>query len=556
MNPLKSILTRRLGGAGLLTGWLVVPSTAGFAAASVSAVRLNTVGFLPDLPKQASVALPATNFAVIRTDTGQVVFQGKVSAPFTNADTREVLFVADYSAFTQEGTYQLDVPGGGRSPAFRIGRDAYHEAFRTVTRAMYLWRCGTAVSGRHNGQTYAHAACHTNDAWLDYVGGGHVHSNSPGGWHDAGDYNKYVVNAGITVGCLFRAWEDFGPQIRKLKLDLPGAGGTLPEFLAELKWELDWLLTMQSPDGSVYHKVSTRDFGGFVRPEAESTERYFTPWSSAATADFVAMMALAARHFRPYDATFSQRCLAAAEKSDRFLAEHPENHRADLTGFKTGAYQSPDDDDRLWAAVELWEATGNTDHLTDFEKRAANYRPKVEFNFDWGSVRNLAMIAYISSSRPGRDAALVESIRSSLQKTADEMVRVSQAHGYARPLGTAYHWGGNGTVARQALVLQAANRIAPNVDYRRVTQDAASYLFGRNPFGRSFVTGLGHQPPLHPHDRTSGSDDIEAPWPGYLVGGPNPKSTDWHDEQADYRTNEIAINWNGALIYALAALLE
>jgi endoglucanase len=165
-------------------------------------------------------------------------------------------------------------------------------------------------------------------------------------------------------------------------------------------------------------------------------------------------------------------------------------------------------------------------------------------------------LTYLSSSREGRDAALVASLRASLLATADEIVKTRAAHGYARPLGERYSWGGNGTVARQTLVLHAADRLDPKPEYRETALDALGYLFGRNPFGRSFVTGVGHQPPLHPHDRRSGADGIAEPWPGYLVGGPNPKATNWHDVEADYRTNEIAINWNGALIYALAMFLE
>ena len=135
------------------------------------------------------------------------------------------------------------------------------------------------------------------------------------------------------------------------------------------------------------------------------------------------------------------------------------------------------------------------------------------------------------------------------------IVEAGSKHGYARPLGTTYYWGGNGTVARLAVILHAADRVSPNPDYRRTILNAVSYLFGRNPFGRSFVTGLGDQPPMHPHDRRS-ADNNDFPWPGYLVGGPNSKATDWRDERGDYRSNEIAINWNGALIYALAVLLE
>lgn len=532
-----------------VTAW----SGAGIGA---PAIRLNSIGFLPAQPKQATLADRATRFTLVRSADGAEVFSGTVTGPVTNADTGERLFRADFSAFTNAGEFQLDVPGQGRSEPFHVGDDVYRAPFRTVTRAMYLWRCGRAVTGEYDGKTFAHAACHTNDAELDIVGGGSEHRNAIGGWHDAGDYNKYVVNAGVTVGCMLRAWEDFRPAIEKVRLDLPERGGRLPEFLAEIKWELDWLLTMQAPDGSVYHKVSTRNFGGFVMPEQEGTPRYFAPWSSAATADFVAMLAAGARHFAEFDSEYAARCLAAAERSQRFLAAHPGNHPADLTAFSTGSYQTQDDDDRLWALAELWAATGNTNYLQDFEARARGRAGRVEELWDWGNVRNLGLLTYFFSKREGRDASMVQAVQASLLGAADNMVRARNEHGYARPMGTAYGWGCNGTVARQTLILQAAYRISGNREYRDTSLDALGYLFGRNPFGRSFVTGLGVNPPLHPHDRRSGADQVTEPWPGYLVGGPNPRATDWRDDEGDYRTNEIAINWNGALIYAVAGFLE
>jgi endoglucanase len=433
----------------------------------------------------------------------------------------------------------------------------YNDPFRLVTRGMTLWRCGMANSGTHNGGTFAHAACHLHDAYLDFVGGGHTRKDGTGGWHDAGDYNKYVTNANVTVGCMLLAWQQFGDRIRNVKLGVPESGKTrLPDYLAEVKWETDWLLKMQAPDGSVYHKLSTRNFGGFILPEKETAERYFTPWSSAATADFVAMLAQAARTMRPYDAAYANRCLQAATRSYQFLVAHPENHKADLTGFSTGTYETDDPDDRLWAVAEMWETTGETTYLRNFETRARALTPKIEAVWDWDNVRNLGMITYLRSKRPGRDAALVKDIRDSLSSTADSIVATRDAHGYARPFGTSYYWGANGAVARQSVILLTANEFAPKPAYVETALDALGNLLGRNVYGRSFVTGLGHNPPLKPHDRRSGGDNVAAPWPGYLVGGGHPKATDWRDDQDDYRTNEIAINWNGALIYALAGFVE
>ncbi|MGA2853260.1 MAG: glycoside hydrolase family 9 protein [Verrucomicrobiota bacterium] len=558
-----------------------------WAADESSAIRLNTVGYLPKAEKIVSLAASGTNFAVVRVSDNSTVSTGKITGPALNSDTGESLYTADFSSFKKTGDYRLVVPGVGQSAPFRIAADVYREPYHTTMRGFYLWRCGIAVSSKYHGETFAHTACHTNDAWLDYVGGGHTHKDGGKGWHDAGDYNKYTVNAGVTVGVLFRAWEDFTPQLRKVCLDIPESGGKLPDFLAELKWEMDWLLTMQLADGSVSHKLTTKQFGGFILPEQETAERFFTPWGSEATADFVAMTAQAARIFRPYDREFAARCLQAAQKSYQFLQAHPEYHRADQTGFGTGAYEVNEPDhraggapqNRLWAAAELWETTGSPDVLRDLETRVRAVGGRVDADFDWDETKDLGLLTYLFSKHSGRDPVLVTLVRSNLMAVADGIVQTAKRDGYERPLGSIYFWGCNGAVARQTVLLMAADRLTARASqppvgahgaelltqksrftssqsrYRAASLDALNHLFGRNYYGRSFVTGIGFQPPMHPHDRRSGADKVVDPWPGYLVGGPHPKATDWHDEQGDFKTNEIAINWNAALVYALAAFL-
>jgi len=546
---------RSLLAVTLLTTLVSHGQTDGTANSGPAAIRLNTVGYLPGEAKVASIPRVCGNFFVVRAGDGAVVYTNTVTGPVLNADTEERIWQADFSAVSAPGKFLIDVPGIGRSPVFTIAPDVYHEPFWLVERGFYLWRCGTAVSETWQGRTFSHAACHTNDAWLDFATGEHTKAVSTRGWHDAGDFNKYVVNAGVTVGVLFRAWDDFGPAIQKVHLDLPVAEDQpagLPDFLAQIKWETDWLLTMQAPDGSVYHKVSTQGFGGFIMPEDEQTTRYFTPWSSAATANFVAMLALAAREFRPYAPAYADQCLAAATKSYAFLIAHPENHRADQSQFHTGTYEVNDRSARLWAAAELWETTGRADCLQDFEKRCSAGGARVEAAFDYGNIDDLGVFTYLFSHRPGRDESLVALLSTHVLVTADVIVQKQQAHGYGRPLGSNYSWGGNGAVARQTVVLHVASR----PEYVTASHAALAYLLGRNVNGRSYVTGLGFRPPEHPHDRRSGADNIVEPWPGYLVGGPNPGARDWHDVQADYRTNEIAINWQAGLVYALAAALE
>lgn len=556
----QNILRPCLLGLLLTAAW----GASSLTAAETSAIRLNSVGYLPKAEKHASITATGTNFTVVRVSDNKAVGTGKITGPLMNPDTGESLYTADFSSIKKTGDYRLVVPGVGESAPFHIAADVYREPYYTVMRGFYLWRCGTAVSGTYHGQIFAHAICHTNDAWLDFVGGGHTQKDGTKGWHDAGDYNKYTVNTGVTLGVLFRAWEDFGSQLRKVRLDLPESGGKLPDFLAELKWEMDWLLTMQLPDGSVSHKLTAKNFCGNLLPEQETAERYFTPWGSEATADYVAMTAQAARIFRPYDAAFADRCLQAAQKSYQFLQAHPEYHKADQSAFHTGMYEVNEPDhragsapqNRLWAAAELWETTGSLDVLRDLETRIRTVNGRVDTDFDWDETKNLGLLTYLFSQRSGRDAALTSLVRSNLLATADGIVQTASRDGYERPLGSRYFWGCNGAVARQTVLLMAANRLQSDKgDYRATCLDTLNHLFGRNCYGRSFVTGLGMNPPMHPHDRRSSADKVLDPWPGYLVGGPHPKAGDWKDEEGDFRTNEIAINWNAALVYALAAFL-
>ena len=192
----------------------------------------------------------------------------------------------------------------------------------------------------------------------------------------------------------------------------------------------------------------------------------------------------------------------------------------------------------------------------DFETRCRAVNGDFDVRWDYGNVKDLGELTYFFPT--GQDVRRAgRLLRTNLLAAADRLVQARDAHGYARPAGTAYSWGGNGVVARQVVLLQAGmlHRFSPKPDYVTASLDALGHLLGRNYYGRSFVTGVGFKPPLHPHDRRSGAELTRA-MAGYLVGGSNPGATNWQDVQANYRVNEIAINWNSALIYALAAFVS
>jgi len=524
-------------------------------------IRLNSLGFLPARSKKATIAAKCSAFAVKRVVDGSTVYSGTATGPRHQDDVDQDVWIADFSSVHSSGTFYLDVLGVGRSVDFEIGAKVYDFAYYTAMRGFYLWRCGCAVEGTHHGIRYAHPACHMNDGYEDYLGREGHKRDGTGGWHDAGDYGKYTVNAGITVGCLFLAWDHFQDQLKGISLDLPETAPGYPDFLKELKWETDWLLKMPYPDGSgkVSHKLTRVNFSGFIMPEDDDEKRYFTEWSTAATADFVAMMAMAARYFQPYDAKYAKTCLDAATASYAFLKANPEAQRFRQGDFRTGGYQAQDADDRLWAAAEMWETTGEAQYLKDFEAQAVvaprrRWGPpvtgKIDEDWDWGNVRNLAMFTYVLSKREGKNAELLKTIRDDVLSTADRLVARANEDVYGRALRR-YYWGCNGTIARQVLNLQVAHRLSPKPQYLDAATDAIAHLFGCNVYNRSYVTGLGIDPAMNPHDRRCGADGIKEPWPGYVVGGGH-SATGWHDEQEDYRTNEIAINWQAALVYALA----
>lgn len=524
-------------------------------AAAKPEVRLNSVGFTEQAPKVATVAGAdaVESFEVVRASDGVVVWKGRLTPAFAVAahDTDETVRLADFSAWTEPGRFRLRV-GGEASGVFGIGSGVWDEPFLAVMRGFYLWRCGVEVTGEWHGQHFHQAPCHLEDGWLDHVGGGHVRRPSTGGWHDAGDYNKYIVNAAYSIGMLLGAWDHFGPAITAKNLGIPESGNATPDLLDEVRWELDWFFTMQESDGRVFHKLSAETFRYWGPAAGDRDPRYFAPWGTAATADFAAVMALASRQLRPYDLAYAERCLAAARLAWSCLEKHPEEVKPDQSAFHTGAYGSSDRSPRLWAAAELWAATGEAVFLESFERQATAFHVS-EFGPGWGDVQDFAIGTYLETASPARDAALVRRFEREVKASAARISSLVTTHAYGRAMGGApgsWYWGANGQIAASAYLLTLADRIEGTRARRATIEASLAFLFGRNFHGRSYVTGVGVNPPQHPHDRRG-----EPAWPGYLVGGGWPTGRSWKDDAADYRQNEIALNWNATLAYAIAACL-
>jgi endoglucanase len=549
----------------------------GVAAAPTTDIKVDQVGYLPQARKLAFVVTNRTvsEFLLRKADGSAIVFRGRLSAPRGDVDSGDRIQIADFSRFKTEGRFYIEVPGVGRSWSFAIGASVYRRAFYLTMRSFYGQRCGTAVDLGSEFPAFKHAACHLNGAY-------HASSGKTGprisakGWHDAGDYGRYVVNSGIATGELLWTFELYGNKLRNLSLDIPESHNSIPDILDEIRWNLDWMLTMQDEDGGVWPKQTSEDFAKFVMPEADPLVSYVIgtgnePYkSSAATADFAAVMAIAARVYKPFDTAYAKQCLTAAKKAWDWLKKNPNVIFRNPPGVLTGEYGDRDPSDEiLWAAAELWRTTKNSEYERYFLAHYTKHPSAMEAGPPlWPRVVLLALWTYILDHAADKEA--VRAIRTSSLTFADVIVNRTATAGYRNSLTSKdYVWGSNGVVANYAVQLLIANTLKPDKRYVEAALENLHYLFGRNTFSLSWVTQLGENPFRHPHHRPSQADANLQPWPGLLSGGPNrsrqdpampklpnlPPAKMYLDEFESYASNEIAINWNAPLVFVLAAFL-
>ena len=573
--------------AALLAGFLIFPTIVACGRSSgildtnkgKLAIKVDQVGYPPQGPKIAFVSVPAQSFQVRRSSDNAVAFEGKLTAAQADTNSGDKVETADFSALRAAGTYYLNVPGVERSWDFSIGPNVFARAYYMAMRAFYGQRCGTAVDLGPEFPGYSHPACHLHGEFHSSSGASGPRDNV-GGWHDAGDYGRYVVNSGIATGTLMWAWEIYGGRLRSIPLKIPESGNGTPDILNEVRWNLEWMLKMQDTDGGVWHKQTSKRFSGFIPPDkdaltSEVVGTGFAPFkSTCATADLAAVGAIASRVYQPYDAQFATRALDAARRAWAWTEQHPNVTFKNPSGISTGEYGDANcQDERLWAAAELSRATGEPAFNSYFLAHYAEYLPTLDSPpaESWSSVAPMGLWTYALSNRKSADTKAVQAIR---RRTVDaaravvERTRDNPYHVSLKPRD--YVWGSNGVAAGYGMYLLIADVFSPDPALADAARDNLHYLLGRNTFSLSWVTQVGENPFQHPHHRPSASGKLAAPWPGMLSGGPNAGRSDavladlpgnlppakvYADQTASYASNEICINWQAALVFLLAGEL-
>jgi endoglucanase len=539
-------------------------------------ILLNQLGYLPNHAKLATILLaklptqtPPTTFRIL-SQNNSVAFEAKLSTATHDAASGDTTTQADFSTLTTPGTYHLEIVNTLSDP-FTIAPGVYADALRLTIRGYTGQRCGCAVD---LGNSYHHPACHLDGAF-DPTSGRSGPVLNTGGWHDAGDYGRYIVNSGITTATLLWAWELYPDALQHLSLGIPESGHAIPDFLAEIKWNLNWMLSLQDTDGGVWHKQTSLHFCAFIMPQDDHLPSQVigtgtAPYkSTCATADLASVMAIAARCYQPFDPAFAARCLAAARSAWTWARKFPNVTFTNPPTVSTGGYGDPDcSDELLWASAELFRTTHEPQYEAATLESIQPLLPTLKITTpSWAGVASMGLwtYAFATASKP---TATTTAIHQATQTAAIELIAHTHTNGYGNTLALEdYHWGSNSNAGNQSLLLLVANQFQPNRAAINAALSNLHYLLGRNCFGVSWVTQLGHRPFQHPHHRPSAADNLPAPWPGLLSGGPNahggdavadalPKSPPmrmWVDDQRAYSMNEIAINWNAPLVFLLAA---
>jgi endoglucanase len=546
-------------------------------------IRLNQIGFMPEQNKVAIVLSesPLSSFYLWDITNQKVVLEGIPTKSEAKTLSGKTAWKVDFSGFSEQGVFEIGIPDFGKSYPFKINDQVYNELGKASLKAFYFQRASIDISeeyagiwARKGGHPDNMVKIHPSAASQSRPEGAIL--SSPKGWYDAGDYNKYIVNSGITVGTLLSLYENYPTYFAELNLTIPESQHSIPDILDEVLWNLDWMLTMQDPtDGGVYHKLTTAKFEGMVEPHLAVNQRYFVQKSTAATLDFAAVMAQAYRIYKPFTPENAEVYLMAAKKAWKWASENPElyyrQNEMNATfdpDVVTGAYGDLNlSDEWIWAASEMYISTHDLEYWEIIKETDLKYQLP-----SWSQVKWLGFYSLIRNEKsiPQIPEAWMTKLKNNLITMADSYDRAGQKQVFLSPMGADpkdFIWGSNAVASNQGILFLEAFKLSGKVEFFQSAKANLDYILGRNGTGYSFVTGFGSKTPRFPHHRLATSRPDLPPLPGFMVGGPNPSQQDKCDYPSDfpdesytdlscsYASNEIAINWSAPFAFLVNAIL-
>lgn len=536
-------------------------------------IYTNQLGYLPSSNKIAVSTVPC-NYQVIDATTQKSVLDGSVGTAIEDKSAGENVYHIDFSNLTTPGDYYILAGNGGKSHVFSIRDDIYDKLITDISRCLYYQRCGCGLDEEHAG-IYKRPVCHTEPSIMlsDYLSkkADAKKYDMTGGWHDAGDFGRYVSAGAVAVAHILYAYDLF-PETLGYGMNIPESGNGIPDILNECAYELKWMLKMQAPDGGVYHKLTAFNHADFIMPEQDLDQFIIFPVASFTTADFVAVMALASRIYKDFMPEFSIDCLNAAKRGAEWLSNNSYIAFKNPDGCNTGEYDDDDDlDERIWAASEMLRVDpDNKDkYLVTIKELLLENISMTDFG--WTDVSGMAALSILTD--PKHTSGIFEAnVKHTVLLESSRLYNELKNSGYQLGmLPDDFVWGSNMVVANRAILFALASIIADDTikpKYEQAVEDHLHYLLGRNPLDISYITGFGENAFRHPHNRVTEMDGIDSPMPGWVSGGPFktpcdpaaeaaiPKGTApmkcYVDDVGSYSTNEITIYWNSPVIFMLA----
>ena len=567
------------------------PQIAAAATDPGSPVKVNQVAYVPGVAKVATLVSTSTSPVAwtLKNSSGTVVASGQSTVKGFDALSGDSTHLIDFSTFDTPGTGYVLSAANASSYPFDISAAPVKKLRYDSLAFFYHQRSGIAIDAQYVGSTYARAAGHLGvapnqgDTSVPCRQSCGYSLDVRGGWYDAGDQGKYVVNGGIAAWQLQNTYERTlyvaGADKTALAdgtMAIPERSNGAPDILDEARWEVEFLLRMQVPSGRtdagmVHHKIHDENWTGIPQlPAQDSQRRLLSPVSTAATLNMAAVAAQASRLWKTLDPTFSAKALAAAQTAYSAAKANP--NRIASANDSTGGGSYSDNsvtDEFYWAAAELYATTGSSTYRSDVTGSSLyKGRSFADRGYDWGWTGGLGdtTLALVPNGLPSSDVAAT---RTAIVTFADAALARATSQAYPAPngAGSVYYWGSNGQVANNANTLALAYDFTGQAKYRTGVYAALDYLEGRNPLNQSYIAGYGEKAVQNVHHRFwahQANASLPTAPPGAISGGPNSELQDpiavaqlqgcapqkcWVDHIEAYSVNEVAVNWNSALAW-------
>ena len=523
-------------------------------------IKIDQFGYRPDDPKIAVIAqpqsgygapssyTPGTTFKVRRWSDDAEMFSGSIVAwngGATHAQSGDKVWWFDFSNFQTPGEYYLyDPTNHVGSYQFSISASVYSNLLDMATKSLFYQRCGADITATHGG-TWTHGVCHQG-AQQDLVcrlvtspGSSATEKDLSGGWHDAGDYNKYTNFTYTPLHQLLLAYEE-RPDRFSDGLNIPESGNGVPDVLDEVKYELDWLLKMQQADGSVLSKVSVTGYDAGSPPNTDIAPRYYGAASTSATLTVAGVFAHASRVLGAFPAysTYANTLRTRAELAWSWAVANPSVTFSN-TGFSSAdpevdAYER--DARKTTAALMLYALTGGSTYKTWFESHYLDLHP-VAWEYFYPFEKTYGDLALYAHFVSGISTAVKNDIKTRFTNSVNNQPDFFPAFTGANDAYRAYMkdddyvWGTNehkswlGVMYGQMVRLNLSP--ANHAQYRKAAIGFLNYLHGVNPVGYAMPANSGAAGADHPvteiyHGWTGdGTVFDNNPIPGLLPGGTN-----------------------------------